>query len=465
MTDTNSDALHIKRLTIDNTMRIEAVDIELNDDNLVVIGGPNGAGKTSVLQSIALALGGAKTREIPQPVRAGADEGNIVVDLGSLVVHRRFTASGKTVLEVRTADGRKLASAASTLAEFRGMTLYDPLRLLNLSPKEQVQALLELVDLDFDLDATNKHRAELFEQRTVIGRDRDRAAAAASEAVVTDPPDQPADTAALMAELAERRKAHDTHAARNRELDGLRGETAKLEAVNAQIETDIDAMRAQIVELEQKIVARSAEHGANTAEIARINDQVADLAVVITVDGASLPDLHELEQQLAEAGEINARWEAHKHWVALNTEAETKAAEYRAKTVELDEIDKKKREAIMAAKMPYDGLSFDDDNVYLHDVPLVQASTAQKLTACLAIGMASNPKIRVMLIPDASLLDSDSLALVHRIAVANNYQVWLERVGDLDGGFIIEDGNVVSWPDSHFDDNTDDAVAANDVEP
>ncbi len=60
----------------------------------------------------------------------------------------------------------------------------------------------------------------------------------------------------------------------------------------------------------------------------------------------------------------------------------------------------------------------------------------------MSMAMALNPKIRVIYIPDASLLDSENMALVKRMAEANDFQVWLEVVSE--DGVVIEDGEVVS---------------------
>ena len=61
----------------------------------------------------------------------------------------------------------------------------------------------------------------------------------------------------------------------------------------------------------------------------------------------------------------------------------------------------------------------------------------------VALGLAQNPRLRVMLVREGSVLDEDNLAELARIADENGAQVWLERVGNSGAvSVLIEDGAV-----------------------
>jgi len=95
------------------------------------------------------------------------------------------------------------------------------------------------------------------------------------------------------------------------------------------------------------------------------------------------------------------------------------------------------------AKFPVAGLSFDESGVTFNGLPFAQSSGAEQLRASVAIAMAMNPKLKVLLCRDGSLLDDDSLALLSQIVEDNGYQLWLERVGTgAECSVIIEDGAV-----------------------
>src|SRR4051812_40838382 len=80
--------MKIIRLQSSNIMKLVAVDITPKGE-LVIVGGKNGAGKSSVLNSIAMALGGLALAP-PQPIRGNELKAEIKLDLGEFRVTRRF---------------------------------------------------------------------------------------------------------------------------------------------------------------------------------------------------------------------------------------------------------------------------------------------------------------------------------------------------------------------------------------
>src|SRR3954466_12774485 len=100
--------MKIVSLQSENVKRLKAVFIK-PDGAVVTIRGRNGAGKTSVLDSIASALGGEKLCP-PQVVRRGEETATAIADLGDFIVERRWTASGRSTLAVKSAEGARYPS-------------------------------------------------------------------------------------------------------------------------------------------------------------------------------------------------------------------------------------------------------------------------------------------------------------------------------------------------------------------
>ncbi len=99
---------------------------------------------------------------------------------------------------------------------------------------------------------------------------------------------------------------------------------------------------------------------------------------------------------------------------------------------------------VKEAKFPIDGLAFGDVGVLYNGLPFEQASTAIKLRTSVAIGLALNPTVKVLLVHEGAFLDEDNLRLVGEMADAADAQVWIERVGTQGVGVVIEDGQVLT---------------------
>ncbi|MFZ2624797.1 MAG: hypothetical protein WAX29_06090, partial [Propionibacterium sp.] len=151
----------------------------------------------------------------------------------------------------------------------------------------------------------------------------------------------------------------------------------------------------------------------------------------------------DLETQLADLEQTNAA-------IRANNEARTKASQrdelreqYSALTEQIAAVDEAKTTALATAQFPVEGLGFDADGVTFQDIPFTQASSAEQIRVSLAMAMALNPKLRVLRIKDGSLLDPEALQQIRDQVEKNDFQLWIERVGDADeGAVIIEDGAV-----------------------
>lgn len=422
--------LHIVSLTAENVKRIVAVSITPTG-NLVEIAGKNGAGKTSILDSIWWALGGAGALQ-KAPIRKGQDKASIRLDLGEYVVTRKFDRvegdEFTTTLSVENADGGKLTKGQTLVSSFLGDLTMDPLEFLRKKPKDQFDTLkgyVEGVDIDA-MDAAN--RAD-FEKRTDVNRRaKGKIAEADAIPIPATVPDTKIDEAAIVQEIA---SVGDFNA----QID-LRADRRK-QAENA---AKAHRNRASVLHQQAAELVREAE-----AEEAKAADLDTRLSEAPPLEDKK--DADSLKAKLDEAKKTNAIVDQLARRKTLKAEAEALEAESDAITARIEARAKRKQDAIAAAKMPVDGISFADGAILLNGVPFDQASDAEQLRASVAIAMAGEPRLRVLRIREGSLLDEDGLKLVAEMAQAKGWQVWVERV-DSSGsrGFVIEDGHVRRAP-------------------
>jgi len=402
------------------------------DGNLVVIAGRNAQGKSSVLDSIMYALAGGNSLPA-KPVRHGAEKGLVELDLGDLLVKRTFSANGNSSLSVTDMRGR-VASPQALLDSLMGKMSFDPLEFSRQKPEVQADTLRKLVGLDTTVMDAKKEA--LYFDRTVVGRE---VKAFESQLAL-----QPFDPAVPMEEVStvkilnQQREAMETNA-RNQSLRNAAIEAGQ-KVVNCQNAALMTADKIREIEAELtrlKAWLREQEEVGAAAELAERAAAIAGgQCVDIKLDGFAL--------QITEANAVNVKvaQQAQRKGLALRLSEKRKAQDDLSRQIEA--IEEAKRQAVAEAKFPVAGLAFDQlGGVTFAGIPFAQCSTAEQLRVSVAIGLALNPKLRVLLIRDGSLLDQDSLKAVADMATAADAQVWIERV-EVDGNVsvIIDDGMV-----------------------
>ena len=463
--------MKIIKLVAENVKRLHAVSIT-PDGNLITIGGKNGAGKSSVLDSIAYAMGGAQL--VPsEPIRSGESEAKIVVDLGDLVVTRKFTrdraacdciASGndakpkqhgadphakncsvyigpmgetRSTLAVTNKDGARYPSPQAVLDKLLGKLTFDPLAFARAEPKEQDAILRRLVGLDVaPIEARRKAAAD---QRAMLKKTHAiKAAQLAAMPFVNDTPAAEIPMEEISNEMlaAERlRKAAE---------DAERKADSALDAIRS-TEKDCEVNHARISELRDRI---NALERAATSLSDRLQDEqkrYEAFQIVATAARAAVPDADAIRAKIKNTETMNAAVRANQKRDVADVEVKAMAAQIAETDEQVKQADQDKVNALTAATFPVPGLGLGDDGVMFNGHPFEQAGSAEQVRVSVAIGVALNPQLKVLLIRNGNMLDKASLASVAEQAEAAGMQVWVEMVAeDKDGMTVMMvDGEVV----------------------
>jgi DNA repair exonuclease SbcCD ATPase subunit len=414
----------IVRFEAQNLMRLKAVEIT-PDGNVVVIGGKNAQGKTSVLNAIAMALGGKN--EVPErPIRDGQSTGHVIVETDQFTVTRRFTAAGGSSLEVRNAQGQKLASPQTLLDSFVSKVSFDPLAFTRMKPDAQAETVRKLAGLDFsDLDAKRETK---YSERTTVNRlVKDQEVRLKALPRHVDAPAKEISSAELVAELEKANAANKARDAKQESLSTLCDDVDSLSDLLGAIDKKVAELQKQ----REETVTKQAEVKA------KLDGAKAELEAMPVID------TDPILQQIKDADEVNAKVRANTAWTTANREMLRLQTESADLTASIEQIDGEKEKLLAEATFPIEGLSFTASGVLFNGIPFEQASGAEQLRVSLAIACALNPKLPVMLIRDGSLLDDDSMKLLAEHAAKHQAQVWIEVVGKReDATVIIEDGSV-----------------------
>jgi DNA repair exonuclease SbcCD ATPase subunit len=436
--------MRITAAHITNFKRVEDVRVTPGADRaIILLGGRNRQGKSSTLDALTAAFGG-KSSVPPDPVRHGAEEAEIVVELdgGELTVRRVIQPDGESALEVRDRLG-KVRAPQTVLDKLVGTRFLDPLQFLALSPKDQRAQLMRVIGEAERIAELDAKRDRAFTRRTEVGRDLTRAQAELERlpADAGDAAEVPLDVL-----LAQRDAAVQARAAVDRQQDLMIGAERRVEAVTAQLE----AVTNRIAQLEAELVQARALQQTHQTQLEARKEEARAATQAVGAARAAAPAaeaIAAIDRQITEATTRNReaaeRRAAAARRAQVAIEVEQLGAEREKLTAVLATIDERKAAILSAAALPVEGLGLEADHITLGGVPLAQASSAERFRVALALAMAASPGLDDVWIRDAAVLDDEAVAAVAELAERAGKRVWLERVGTRDAGaIVISEGRV-----------------------
>ena len=467
--------MKILRLQSSNIQRVTAVDITPDPAlHIIKVGGKNSNGKSSALDTISIAMGGAALCPA-EPIHGDETEGMARLDLGELIVTRRFkrdvivahgpafipedksvrpgvtggvfdhvcdetcvrtfgpTASG---LVVSNKDGAKYPTPQAILDRLKSDLTFDPHAFARASERDQNAILRRIAGIDTDkIDEARKMAVAL---RTDLNRQ-----VKAKEALLAAMPQYAGvPVAEIGADEVNRTLA---------EAEALRkaANTAASEAlVAAQVLRTLDEQR---VALAAKCGALEAELAAVRGNLETVGTKIANQQPVVdalraTETGAvaAVPDVVAIQTKLRDIEDTNKKVRANVARTAVVTDLSRVTEGASKQDALVTACDTEKAALLAAAVFPVQGLGLTEDGVTFEGKPFAQAGSANQLRASVSIGMALNPALRVLRIDNGNMLDEDSMRLLEEMAELHDFQIWCEWVTS-DPSTVtiyIEDGHV-----------------------
>lgn len=417
-------------------MRLVAIEIS-PQGNAILITGKNAAGKSSVLDAIMAVFCGKKYLP-PKPIRDGQDHAEIVVETENYIIKRTFTAAGGGTITVSNAEGMKASSPQGLLDKLVGEIAFEPMEFFKdcrdvKRQRQQRDMLMKLVGLDFaDIDQAT---VDVKNERSAVKTEKDTYEFEAGQIPeLQDMPDELISMSKLTEKLTVATQHNSTQAERQVAIDTgqglLKSHTEKLERSKEAIAT----LKQQLAFTEEQKVNNEGileKLQATQEELVGKMEPLIDVAII--------------NQDIEKADSINEQVRSKKQRVELLKKSAGKSKEFAELGQKMKDLDVKKAERLAAVKMPIEKLSVNEETILYDNIPLAQVNVSMQLRIAVAISMALNPKLRVILMKGNDL-DSESLETICKLADEKDYQVWIEKVTDdkkNKTGFIIEDGSVV----------------------
>lgn len=447
--------LTVLGLTAENVRALKAVVIHPPRVGVVTIKGRNGAGKSSAIGCIEMALCG-RSAQPEKPIRHGQKGASITLDLGDALgskylVKEAITEKG-TYLEVQAKGGFKVAKPQGFLDDLVGAGIgFDPEKFSRLKPAEQVQMLLDVLKLPEDPRLIDQQRKVLYEQRTVINRGLKQAEGhlASLPEVPEGTPQEEVSIEALVEEFNRRqivirqnqlvrdkamqatKDREDTVVSCLRDLQGVEAHVAKLKAELEEAQQDLESLRPICTEMVE--TSRRTEGGARERALSLTDPDLSDIQCQMS--GIQITNRH--------VATLKQRRDAEKVVAQVRKESETIS-----ETIEA--LDQKKATLLSQAQFPLETLGIEEDGkggyrIMYGGVPLEDCSSSERMRISMALALSLNPKVRVLLVREGSMLDEESRGAIETWAVEHQCQIWLElaTTSKEGNGFLIEAGELM----------------------
>lgn len=413
-------------LEAENVKKLRAVLITPDGEPVFTIGGKNGAGKSTVIDCLKMSFMGG--REIPsEPIRHGERHAMVRTVLGHrgeplLTIELDMSLSGKPRLVVKNAEGTPISSPQTVLNTLYEHIGFDPLEFSRFDKDKQRAIIMRLAGLDFtELDVRLNTATEARKVANRLLKEQD--AKHKGMPSFKDTPAEETTIAEVLRQLSTARAHNDARKTAVTAVGTAKGRVTSAQADVAEIERQLGEARASLVTKETALAAAE--------------EALAALAPA--------QDTEAFEKQAETAEETNKKVRAN----AARAEIEKAIREHEAKAAthdqEIDAIAEEKLAAISKAKFPIPELKFDiTAGLLLNGAPLDQASDGEKLRLSVAIAIALNPKLKILLIKQGNLLDAAARRMVAQMAHDAGAQVIMEIVSEDGAGcsVFIEEGEL-----------------------
>jgi hypothetical protein len=399
----------VKKITVSNLKAI--TDLTASFDGCsAIITGRNNAGKSSFLRSLPDRLRGDKPDII---LKQGADKGHAEWELST---GEKFiwTFDGKKEKLTFVSERNIPQSVTKDLSRVYFPPIFDVDEFLSAAPAKQKATLQNLTGIDFtEIDRVYK---EAYDERTWANK---RFTEEKARFTLVDPtlPTEERPIDALVGELA----GIDAH---NQKYQYVAKGVKDKEAQEQDIDKQIAALQAQILELQKKAVALH-------------DEQLKGEEWMAVPANALIPATRkkELEMQIEavrqENKEIADNNKAKEHADLLaKVQLRANEADARVKAIEAEKLD-----VIKNASMP-EGFGFDAEGITYNGFAFNRQSLSSSAIYIAALKLAAIGLGDVrMLHFDASFLDKNSLAEIEQWAETMELQLLIERVA-FDAGEI-----------------------------
>jgi DNA repair exonuclease SbcCD ATPase subunit len=439
--------MKVLELVAENFKKIRIVEIQPKG-HVVQLTGKNGQGKTSVLDALWFVLKGQKALPL-KAVRKGAERMKVQLKTVEFTVTRTLAANGTLpTMELKMNKGfEQDGTPQKFLDSIIGDLAFDPLEFIRMDPKARVETLRKAVKLDVDVDDLNNANTLDYAERALVNKEvKQLEGQLAGMVTLEGLPQEKLDEAAILKQLNEAGEANRKAQEVFRAKQALGAQVGVARSAFENNERTVETQTHRITELELQLKTAKDALKAAQGQSRELGKALHNAETAYEAAPSGEPvDVGALTAELQAAQRTNRAIDDRTQYDAVKAKLDAKTKEARSFTTKMENREEQKRNALANAKMPIEGIAFGDTDVIYNGLPLENLGEGEAIKVSARIGMALNPKMRVMRIPHGEALDESGLAILAQLAEENDFQIWMARV-DSSGkvGLVLEDGMIVA---------------------
>ena len=447
--------------------------------NMVMITGKNGQGKTSTLEAALFGLIGVKA--LPNDaVRKGAKGMKVTLKIGGTngsgplefkVIRTLAEGAALPTFKLEMIKGIQNATPQKFLDSIFDARSIDPEEFMRMSSEDQVLKLREMARVETDdkftevsfdkrtgekitremtsFEAIDAANAQDYKDRGDLNKEA-KALAAQIDAMaeLAGLPKEKLDEKTVLRQLnnagEENRKAQEVFKAKQdlaRKVADARKEFEEGESQAKQLVRTIGDLELKLKEAKHALQVRGADNKALGKLLVEAENAYQAAPVGEPIDVTALT------VELQSIQRTNRAIEQRDAKRALEAQLDAKQKAAQALTRKMEQREEKKLRAISKAKIPIEGIGFNDSmtQVLYNGLPLKSEGEAGQLRISALIAMKNNPQLHDIFIQHGEAIDEDGMKVLVDLAEENDFRIWISKV-DSSGkvGIVLEDGMVVA---------------------
>lgn len=421
-------------LEVENFKSIDSKVVNINGKSMLFMG-KNGKGKSSLIQALKGSLNSA---QLPSaPIKKGEESAKITHKIGGEIdgEHKEytievfFTPKNQTGrFRILNEKGEEVKSPATTLKSLIGSYSFSVTDFIHAKKADKIEMIKKLTGRAVEIDTLTVQIKDLKDKAKFKKERAESLEGALNNHGLTreeiEKFSTPLNADALNLQLAEVSKSQQN-------WDHVSNKKAEFEREKQTAKDNINRAHSEIEQLQKMIEEKRSYIETISQTVITADDNIRKAEAWLNEKGAR-PDATEISNQISMVSQHNEKCSRIAQLAAQQREAIALKEEVEQAKTDIKVKEHERSLLITGSQLPIEGLSFDDNEIYLNGLPLEegQQNTALIWKLGVQIAIAMNPNYKVIFLDEGSLLDHDMLREIFTYIEDKGYMAIVEIVAD-----------------------------------